>query len=206
MIRNIIFDWSGTLSNDILHVYETVMKMFEHFGINRISLDEFRDSYRLPYMAHARMFGIKASKEEVDAVFEQHFRRTGFPKPINGAEKTLQSLKAKGVRMIVLSSHNPALLEEEARMFFGTAHFFDGVFGDVQDKVKGIGAIMESVGFGQKDTLIVGDTEHDINAGKSAGILAVAVLSGYRSRKHLEGAGPDFVIDDVTRLFSLGVF
>lgn len=200
MIKNIVFDWSGTLSNDLQLVYEAVMKMFEHFGIDRISLDEFRDSYTLPYMVHARMFGIKASKEDVDAVFAMHFRNAGFPTPVQGAEETLRLLKSKGKRMIVLSSHNPLFLKEEAERFFGNAGYFDAIFGDVQDKVRGIKAVLDSVGFGTDETIIVGDTEHDINAGRSAGIRTAAVLSGYRSRKHLEEAKPDFIIDSVAGL------
>lgn len=206
MIKNIVFDWSGTLSNDLQQVYDTVMKVFDYFGIDQISLDDFRDSYTLPYMVHARMFGIKASKEEVDAVFARHFRNAGFPKPIHGAEKTLQFLKSSGKKMIVLSSHNPVFLEEEENRFFGSAHYFDGVFGDVQDKVRGIAPILKSVNFDLQETIIVGDTEHDINAGHSAGIKTAAVLSGYRSRKHLEGAKPDFIVKDVTELPGLRIF
>lgn len=206
MIRNIVFDWSGTISNDLQQVYETVMKMFDHFGIGRISLDEFRDSYTLPYMVHARMFGIKASKEEVDAVFAQNFRNAGFPNPIPGAEKTLQSFKLSGKRMIVLSSHNQMFLEEEAKRFFGNASYFGSLFGDVQDKIRGIAPILKSVSFDPKETLLVGDTEHDINAGRSAGIKTAAVLSGYRSRKHLEEAKPDFIIKNVTELPGLRIF
>ena len=53
--------------------------------------------------------------------------------------------------------------------------------------------------------MIVGDTEHDINAGKCAGLLTAAVLSGYRSRKHLEESKPDFIINDVRELPNLGI-
>lgn len=51
MIKNLVFDGSGTLSNNLQQVYETVMKVYGEFGVPRITLDEFRDSYRFPYMA-----------------------------------------------------------------------------------------------------------------------------------------------------------
>ncbi len=206
MIKNIVFDWSGTLSNDLLQVHKTVSKVYAQFGVEPVSLDEFRESYRLPYMDHARFFGIKASKEEIDAVFSRYFREAGFPQPIDGAEKALQLLKSRGKSMIVLSSHNQLFLEEEASRFFPGATYFEHLFGDVQDKVRGIVTILKSVSFEPNETVMVGDTEHDLNAGKSAGLTTVAVLSGYRSRKHLELAKPDFIIKDVSELPSLPIF
>ncbi len=208
MINNLVFDWSGTLSNDLQQVYGAVMKMFDHYGVDRISLDEFRESYTLPYMAHARMFGIKASKKDVDAVFARHFRNAGFPALLPGVKSTLAALKSRGKRMIVLSSHNKLFLEEEAKRFFNESYedFFEKLFGDVQDKVLGIGQVLDEVGFNTDETLIVGDTEHDIAAGRKAGILTAAVLSGYRSRSHLEEARPHYILEDVTGLPNLGIF
>src|SRR3989338_5784659 len=122
MIKNLIFDWSGTLSNDLPLVYATVMRMFDHFGVSRISLDEFRNSYTLPYMDHARKFGIIADKETLDNVFNQHFRSSGFPQPLPKVEEVLQQLKSANKRMIVLSSHRQEFLEEEASRFFNGNH------------------------------------------------------------------------------------
>ncbi len=62
-VKNVLFDWSGTISDDLPVVYATVMKVFAHYGIPAITLDEFRSSYTLPYMEHSRKFGITASKE-----------------------------------------------------------------------------------------------------------------------------------------------
>ncbi len=207
-IQNIVFDWSGTLSSDMMPVYETVMKVFAHFGVGRISFDEFRDTYTLPYTIHARMFGIAASREELDRVFAEHFRNAGFPEPIPGAEKVLQQLKSSGKRMIVLSSHRQHFLAEEAARFFKGNHYvyFEKIFGDVHNKVAEIGNVLRQMNFAAAETLIVGDTGHDIAAGHEAGIFTAGVLSGYKSRKHLEEAKPHFIVNDVRELLKLGIF
>ena len=207
-IQNIVFDWSGTLSNDMLPVYETVMKVFAHFGVERISFDEFRDTYTLPYTVHARMFGIAASREELDRVFAQYFRDAGFPQPLPGVEQLLRQLKSSGKRMIVLSSHRQHFLAEEAARFFNGNHpaYFEKLFGDVHNKVAEIGNVLRLVDFAPADTMIVGDTGHDIAAGHEAGIFTAGVLSGYKSRKHLEEAKPHFIVNDVRELLKLGIF
>ena len=206
-INNIIFDWSGTLSNDLPMVYEAVMRVFEHFGVKRISLDEFRLSYTLPYMVHAKKFGINVDKETLDNVFAHHFRNCGFPQPLPGVEKVLQQLKSSGKSMIVLSSHKQEFLEEEAVKFFSSSSgYFLKLFGGVHDKEEAIGDVIREVGFAPSETIMVGDTEHDIFAGHRASLTTAAVLSGYRPKEKLALAKPDFMINDVTELFKLGIF
>lgn len=53
------------------------------------------------------------------------------------------------------------------------------------------------------DCIIVGDSVVDVNAGKAAGAKTVAVLSGLYSHAELSEVGPNFIIDDVTKLPSL---
>ncbi len=207
MIKNLVFDWSGTLSNDMHQVYETVMKVFEHYGVARISLDEFRDSYTLPYMAHARRFGIGCRRDELDAVFARHFRSCGFPEPLPGVEQVLQQLKSSGKKLIVLSSHRQEFLEEEAARFFNgnSELYFDKLFGSVHNKEDEILPVIKAVDFIPSETIIVGDTEHDIRAGHRAGLFTAAVLTGYRPKEKLELARPHFVLNDLSELFKLGI-
>ncbi len=54
--------------------------------------------------------------------------------------------------------------------------------------------------------IVVGDTPSDVNGGREAGAITVAVLTGARTaeaRRVLEASQPDFIIQDVTRLPSL---
>ena len=207
MIKNIIFDWSGTLSNDMLLVYEAVMKVFDYFKVNRISLDEFRSSYTLPYMDHAKKSGITADKETLDGVFAQHFRNSGFPQPLPGVELVLQQLKSSGKKMIVLSSHRQEFLEEEAARFFsGHSVYFLKLFGSIHNKEEAILPVIKEVDFIPSETLIIGDTEHDIRAGHKVGLFTAAVLTGYRPKEKLALAKPHFVLNDLSELFKPGIF
>lgn len=50
------------------------------------------------------------------------------------------------------------------------------------------------------DCIIVGDSVTDVRAGKSAGAMTVAVLSGLFSREELANENPDLILRDVTEL------
>ena len=51
--------------------------------------------------------------------------------------------------------------------------------------------------------MIIGDTETDIMAGKQLGLRTVGVLSGIRTREHLEAAGADVVLSSIVDVVPL---
>ena len=65
---------------------------------------------------------------------------------------------------------------------------------------EGIYFILEQLKVDSKKTLMVGDSTHDIEAGKQAGIFTCAVSYGYRPLSILKKSNPDFIIDNVKEL------
>jgi phosphoglycolate phosphatase len=51
------------------------------------------------------------------------------------------------------------------------------------------------------ESMIVGDSNYDIDAGRKAGVKTVAVTYGYRERQYLMNA--DYMIDSMVDLLSL---
>ena len=49
MIRNCIFDWSGTLVDDLPAVWEASNSVFQRAGVAPLSLAEFRAEFSLPF-------------------------------------------------------------------------------------------------------------------------------------------------------------
>jgi len=54
-----------------------------------------------------------------------------------------------------------------------------------------------------KECIFVGDTPFDVQAGKSAGCLAIGVLTGWGNRKNLKKSGADYIIKDLRGLIKL---
>ena len=63
--------------------------------------------------------------------------------------------------------------------------------------------ICDELGIQPSETLMVGDTELDINCGKNAGALSCGVTYGYRTQENLKEYNPDFLIDDISELKDL---
>ena len=49
MLRNIIFDWSGTLVDDLPAVWAATNHVFLMAGVEPITLDRFRAEFSLPF-------------------------------------------------------------------------------------------------------------------------------------------------------------
>jgi phosphoglycolate phosphatase len=58
----------------------------------------------------------------------------------------------------------------------------------------------EQLGYSPQQCIVVGDTIVDIQAGKRAGALTVAVLCGFGERAELEKVEPDLVIESTAHL------
>ncbi|MCC7570780.1 HAD family hydrolase [Candidatus Micrarchaeota archaeon] len=199
MYKNVIFDWSGTLSNDQILVYTATMNAFKKINIETISFEEYRRIYELPYMKFYRKFDKVRSKEEIDKLFLIEFEKLGSPKPFPGAESLLKKLKQKNINCILLSSHLSKELNLEVDQN-GFREYFSEVNGSVHDKVSEINKIMKRNNFTPEETVYVGDMTHDVDAGKHAGVKVVAVTYGYQTREQLQTANPDYIVDTMKEL------
>lgn len=61
--------------------------------------------------------------------------------------------------------------------------------------------VIEKFSISKNKTLVVGDSNIDIEAGKSAGVKTVAVTYGYRDRELLNSA--DFITDRFSDLINI---
>ncbi|MEI6058295.1 MAG: HAD family hydrolase, partial [archaeon] len=196
MIKNIIFDWSGTLSNDLTPVYTATMNVFKKLGLEILSLEEYKREFTLPYMKFYHKFRKDLDKEEVDKLFFNEINLVGEPRPFPKVMEVLEFLKDKETNIALLSSHPQEKLDREVENY-GFGNFFLEVNGSVHDKVETIREILKRNNFHPEETAYVGDMAYDIEAGKSAGVTTIAVLWGYQTREQLLGENPDFIIKDL---------
>jgi len=132
----------------------------------------------------------------------ENFEYLKHDKIIFGAEKVLEELMLNHQLILVTLRNNSKTLFQELEFFdfkkyFTTILSLDNNHGDWRIKIK---LIQESGTLTDQDSLIVGDTEADIIAGKNLGIKTCAVLSGIRTKELLEKASPDIIINDVNSL------
>ncbi len=203
-IKNIIFDWSGTLSDDLRCVYGATAGLFKKLGLKKLTLDEYRKEYLLPYMNFYRKFS-KLPKRQIDKIFLEEFVKMEEPEPFPESQEVLEFLNQNGNKLAILSSHFQNKLENEVKKY-GFRRFFIDINGGIHDKRKAVKKVMKKNDFYPQETAFVGDMTHDIDAGKTAGIITVAVCWGYHSKKRLLSRKPDFAIDNLKEIKNIKLF
>ena len=202
MIKTIIFDWSGVISDDLTQAYEAAMYIFKDFGAKQMTKEEFRDAFFLPYMDFYVKYIPRAIKEKIDSLFTEALKVVTAPKIYSGVKEVLKTLKEKQVKMFVLSTHpQKEILKEIEEYELGD--MFEKIYGSVQDKRDILTKLIEENNLDKNEIIFVGDMVHDIEAAKSVGIKIAVVSYGYDSKEKLEEHKPDFILnkfEDIKKL------
>ena len=201
MIKNLIFDWSGTLSDDLTPVYLGMLKVLEFMKVPKMTLLEFKREFDLPYMNFYRRFG-EIDKKTADRIYQKVFESLPSPKPIPKLKPILNNLRNKNVYMTVLSSHPGKYLLAEAKEY-GYIDYFKDIRAGIHDKRKGILGLLKTNNLEPKSTAFIGDMIHDVHAAKSSGVLSVAVTWGYQLHEKLAKENPDYLIDNPQDILSV---
>ncbi|RFC46883.1 MAG: phosphoglycolate phosphatase [Verrucomicrobia bacterium] len=200
MFHNLVFDWSGTLCDDLGPVLETVNRVLGHYGASPVDLETFRLQFRLPFgdFYQDRVPGV--SHEELEAVYQQYYpqSRAGIC-PVPHAREFVHKMKGAGVRCFLLSAVTPSHFERQVREI-GLVDVFESARLGVRDKRHQLPRFAAELGLIPGDTCYIGDMVHDVEAAREAGIASIAVLTGYDSASKLAAAGPDLLVPDLSRL------
>jgi phosphoglycolate phosphatase-like HAD superfamily hydrolase len=181
-IKTIIFDWSGVLSHDIQCVVDADNAFLKEEGKEPITLKWFRENYTTDFESFWRKLGITYPMEYIQKRYEHHFKGR-MPSPIPGGKEILEKLALLKKELIVISAHPQHFLEEEVKRY-GFAGLFKHVFGYATNKE----AKIKELNPNPNSTVFLGDTIHDVIAGKNAGVIPVGIHSkyGYNSRDKLD--------------------
>ncbi len=200
MFRSIIFDWSGTLCNDLPPVIETINRILVHYGAPEVCEDTFRTEFQLPFglFYESRLPGVHV--DELELRFREFFPQSERPaEPIAFAREFVEAMADAGKRRFVLSAATPDHFHEQARAL-GLDDAFDGLYLGVRDKRRVIHDLLEQNGLEPESTCFIGDMQHDIETARHAGVTSIAVLTGYDSASKLAMAEPDLMVRDLGQL------
>ena len=73
MIRNVIFDWSGTLVDDLEAVWRSTNYTLQRSGVPEMSLTEFRAEFSLPFDEFYARVTPGVSLEQLEIWYKERF-------------------------------------------------------------------------------------------------------------------------------------
>jgi phosphoglycolate phosphatase len=200
MIRNIIFDWSGTLVDDLPAVWKATNYVLAQAERSEMSLDQFRAEFCLPFTNFYDRHVPHVPLPQLEKWFHGEFRQVqdsvrGLPH----ARGFLEFCRARRIRAFLLSTVHEDHYAVQAKVT-GFGEFLEKTYVGVWDKRNKIHEILRENGLEPGESLFVGDMQHDIETAKHGKLHSCAVLTGYNTLNQLRVAEPDVIVEHLGEL------
>lgn len=196
MYDTIIWDWNGTLLDDLELSIKAVNVLLKERDLPILTLDRYKDIFGFPVINYYEKAGFDFSKEPFEIPARQYVKLYAsgesdlklFPDVVD----TLSFFKDNNYRQIVLS----AMKEDNLRKMIsnaGISHFFDGIFGIkdnyAREKVSIGKQVVENLNLNPEKCLMIGDTLHDAEVAEQCGFDCILFSGGHVAKQRLETTG-----------------
>ena len=210
MIRNIFFDFDGTLADTTEGIVQCTLATLKKLGLPASTPERIRSVIGLP-LTGCFAQGTDTPPERIDeacATYRRHFNEIAIPCTTlyPGTKETLAALQARGLTLALCTSRSNNSLNALLQVLGIRAHFSAIVTNEDVTHPKPAPDIallaLEHLGVRPDETLVVGDTVFDLQMGRAAGCRIGGVTWGNQDRAQLETEHPDLVIDDYRELLA----
>lgn len=204
MIKNILFDLDGTITDPGEGITNSVIHALKKYGMEipkRHMLYKFIGPPLAESFAKHCGFSEEESYKAVEYYREYYSDKGIFENKVyEGVPQMLDNLKKEGFG-IYLATSKPGFFADKILKHFQLDKFFDGVVGselngERVNKSEVIACVIER--YAPSAPIMIGDRSYDIIGAKENGISSVGVLYGYGERSELAGA--DYVVESVDEL------
>ncbi len=200
MIRNIIFDWSGTLVDDLPAVWKATNYVLTQAQRDEMTLDQFRAEFCLPFTIFYDRHVPHIPLPQLETWFHSHFRQVQDSVcELPHAREFLEFCRVNRLRTFLLSTVHRDHFAVQAEVT-GFGQYLEQPYVNVWDKRKKIHEILETHKLAPDETLFIGDMQHDIETAHHGGVISCGVLTGYNTLEQLRAAKPDLIVEHLKEL------
>jgi phosphoglycolate phosphatase len=203
---HVIWDWNGTLLDDVTLCVEVMNRMLRERGMAELDTVRYRQIFGFPVKAYYEVLGFDFAAEPfeklaVEYCMEYDSRVTECRLHWE-ATAALDAISGGGVTQYLLSSHEHQSLRE-ALYSFQVAGYFKEVVGQsdrhATGKIDSGRDLIRRLGLDPSLTVLVGDTAHDYEVASALETACILVANGHHARERLEAAHDD-VVDSIGEL------
>ena len=207
-IRNLIFDFDGTIGDSYLPVTESFNHVFRHFRRRELKAEEVRpwvgtglEAILEHYLgAEHLQEGIRLFREKYLKIYQEG--STLMP----GVRETLDALE--GRYRMALCSNKPGETLRSLADHLDVSRYFVVCLGaydvpNLKPHPDMLRAALDKLGATSADALYIGDTLTDVEFARTCEIPYVLVLGGTGTREELASARPVALLENITELLPL---
>lgn len=195
--RHIIWDWNGTLLNDVALSVDVMDGMLRRRNLPPLDLARYHAVFDFPVRDYYQRLGLDASEESfralsVEFIANYDSRRLTAPLHEN-CEALLAAVVARGMTQSILSAYRHETLCEIVEHFGLRRHFvrlngLDNIYAHSKAEL-GLACLAE-LRLPAAQVLFVGDTLHDLEVANTMGVDCFLVSHGHHPESRLRARCP----------------
>lgn len=193
--KYILWDWNGTLLDDLtasLYAVNDMLKMYEK---NEIDIEEYYSYIDTPiYKFYEKIFDLNVvTMDIIKPLFgELYEKNSGLVKLADGANKVLEFCSENKVKQYIISAaHIDDLLRYANK--FNVTHYFEKIDAatdyDAGSKIERAKKLIEEQKIDKNTCVMIGDTLHDLDTAIALGVECILYSKGHTEEKILEKSG-----------------
>lgn len=210
--NTVIFDLDGTLLNTLDDLRDSLNEILIQKGYKTRSIEEVRRFVGNGVRSLVRLsVPAQCSDDEVTLImeeFKEHYNNNmqNKTRPYNGIMELLLDLYRYNYKIAIVSNKFDTAVKSLSRTYFG--NLIPVAIGETLEIKRkpapdSIYTAIKELGSDLSNTVLVGDSETDVQTAKNAGIPCIGVTWGFRTREVLRSAGADYLIDTPKELLTL---
>ena len=198
--KYIIWDWNGTLLNDVWLCIEIMNEMLEKRNLPGLTYDEYREIFDFPVQGYYEKAGFTFKNESFEDVSveycDEYVTRVNECDLHKDALSVLDVINGNGVVQTILSATDQQSLNKMVSDFTLDAYFHKIIGQDNQlavGKTEKGKQLIEAINIDSDEIVLIGDTTHDVEVANALGVDCILLLNGHHSRPKLEMTGVEVV-------------
>ncbi|MBI9038613.1 MAG: HAD family hydrolase [Bacteroidales bacterium] len=194
-INTIIWDWNGTLLNDIEICVDSINILLKQRNHKTLSIEKYHKIFTFPVKDYYTRAGFNFEKEPFDEVAIEFIDiyREKIPKAtlFSDVEQTLNFFKKRGFKQIIISAMEKNFLLQSVEQKKIEA-YFEVIAGinnhHAVSKLDLAKEIIINRNINPNKCVLIGDTLHDFEVAENISCKCILVASGHQSLKKLSKA------------------
>ena len=195
---HIIWDWNGTLLNDVELCASIMNNLLRKESLPDISLNKYREIFTFPVEEYYKLAGHNFEKNSFE-ILGREFMVEYEEKKLNCSlypfvKESMQFLKEKGKKQYLLSAYKHENLEGIIKSFKIDGFFehiagLDNIYAGSKLRLGKEMIKKINLNCNNENILLIGDTTHDLEVANEIGIDCLLISEGHQNKERLLSLG-----------------
>lgn len=190
--RTIIWDWNGTLLNDLSLCVDIANSILTNHDIGMLDEHRYKEVFGFPITSYYERLGVDLEKESFEELTRQFISRymsgvKNCPLHENVVETLHGFQSAQTNQFILTAAHKDSVLEllghYEIKNYFKAIEGLDNH--RAESKVVRGNHLIENNRIAKNEAVMIGDTIHDFEVANAIGVDCILIANGHQSKRRL---------------------